>query len=406
MVSQLGTVGAGPRLLFEVGREMATRPDVDVHVARYEGCEVAEEVDALGLPSCVAPTDPASAPARIVANLCYAARLARHVRRHQVDAVVVVMGSPRQILPALALRLAGPTVLGGRHDPTPHEGEAMRLLVAAHMFLQRHSSHGLLTYSRATAEQVRREVSHPERVYQTVIAAFGDGGVVRPPRPDGASLLVGFFGRIQEYKGLERLAEAVRLLRADGLAVNLRVDGRGTVDAGLRAALADVGAEVNDQWVDDADVEAVVGSYDVLALPYTAASQSGVVGYAMRLGVPVVATPLPGLVEQVDGPGVGLVAADMTPAAFATSLRLLAEDVDLYRRCSDSGLAAAAGDHGWPRVVDDILSAVRSLEGHRRVGSGAMRTCARGLRRRCHDVLLPGARRVRPDVVSSREAER
>ena len=145
--------------------------------------------------------------------------------------------------------------------------------------------------------------------------------------------------------------------------------GRGEIDADLAAQLGRVSATVDNGWVDDADVAGLVASFDVVAMPYSEASQSGIVGFAMNAGVPIVTTPLPGLVEQVVASGVGIAAADLSPEAFASAIGRLMDDAPLYASLSARGPIEARTSYGWPRVVTDVLEACEAL----RAASGPRR---------------------------------
>jgi glycosyltransferase involved in cell wall biosynthesis len=83
-----------------------------------------------------------------------------------------------------------------------------------------------------------------------------------------------------------------------------------------------------------------------MALPYVEASQSGVALTAFGGGMPVVATPVGGLGEQVRDGVDGLLAAAATPAAFADALARVATDPALLAR-----LTAGAATHPGPSVA-------------------------------------------------------
>jgi glycosyltransferase involved in cell wall biosynthesis len=244
--------------------------------------------------------------------------------------------------------------------------------MVAVMGLRPHAYTGLMTYSSSVASLMRARVRRPELIFETVHGSYGTRQPVPAPRPAAPSpAVVGFFGRILRYKGIDRLADAVALLRAEGRAVELRVHGRGRITADLADRLRRAGAVVDNRWIDEADVADVVASFDVVAIPYSEASQSGVVGYAMNAGVPVVTTPHPGLLEQVVAPGVGIAARDLTPAAFAAALAEVIDDDSLYARLSTEGPIAARTQFGWDQVVDDVLQATAALRARRRRGRPA-----------------------------------
>jgi glycosyltransferase involved in cell wall biosynthesis len=127
--------------------------------------------------------------------------------------------------------------------------------------------------------------------------SLGDGDVVAL-----------FFGQIAPYKGLEYLLEAVlriaealpsfRLLVAgrikegsDGYGVRIReMLARGDVRSRTQAVL---------EHIDDANVERFFKAADVLVLPYVRIFQSGVPFLAYNFGIPVIATDVGSLRDDV-----------------------------------------------------------------------------------------------------------
>ena len=251
-----------------------------------------------------------------------------------------------------------------------------------------HISTGLMTYSSTVAALMRERVRRPERVFETVHGAYGSTGQAPAPRA-GAPVptVVGFFGRLLPYKGVDRLADAIAVLQRGGRQVELRVHGRGEIDADLTAQLGRLSATVDNGWVDDAEVAGLVASFDVVAMPYSEASQSGIVGFAMNAGVPIVTTPLPGLVEQVVVPGVGIAAADLS----ARGVRFCDRPPD-GRRTPVRLALGSRSDRG-----SDLL----------RLAPGRDRR-ARGLRgpaRRLRPATMAGTPRLRSSSVPGRSGE-
>jgi glycosyltransferase involved in cell wall biosynthesis len=272
------------------------------------------------------------------------------------------MDHPFQLAPRIVARLCGIRVLTSIHDAVRHPGEESRLLdLIAQVSLR--ASDGVMTYSAAVARKLRVVTAIGRvQIFQTVIGAFGApqqrGGARSAPN---APFTVGFFGRIEAYKGLARLAGAIVELRERGVDVRLSIHGRGQLSASEQLLLEQADAKVNNSWVSDTEIQAVIESFDILALPYDDASQSGVIGYALSSGTPTVATPVEGLREQVSDSGGGILARGMTTHDFAAALEELIVDPKLYRTLSEHAVESARSTYSWDRVSADILSAARLL---------------------------------------------
>jgi glycosyltransferase involved in cell wall biosynthesis len=266
-----------------------------------------------------------------------AGALVENLRREGFGAVVVMM--PHLWTPLLApiVRRAGLRHLVVVHDAVAHPGD--RTGIATRWLLREaRAADVVVTLSDAVAAQlaasgqVRRDhivvEPHPLLAYPRV---------ARLPRAQPLRVL--FLGRIMAYKGLPLLVDAIALLRERGVAVELGVVGEGDLN-GLAPRLAALGATIENRWIDHAEVGGVLARYDVVALPYVEASQSGVALTAFGGGMPVVATPVGGLRKQIRDGVDGLIAKEATPSAFADSLARVATDPVLLSR-----LTAGASNH-------------------------------------------------------------
>ena len=154
----------------------------------------------------------------------------------------------------------------------------------------------------------------------------------------GDPVTVGFIGRLNRYKGLDRFV-AVADRAADGYPwLRFRVDGDGPGAAEVAEAARRLpNLEAHLGWIDDDDFERRMSSYDLLLLPYREASQSGVLAHALTLGLPVIATDVGGLVQQIAETGCGQVVdrPDVTRLLEATVA--LAADPDRMAEYSAAG---------------------------------------------------------------------
>lgn len=284
-------------------------------------------------------------------------RLVRFCKRNDVDVLFEVMGHPLQDLPRLLLRLFGVPTIISVHDATRHPGEESIFLSVLDR-VSRRNTDGIMVYSAATAKALGN-LEKP--VFETVHGAFGqDQGSGQSREFPTRRPVVGFFGRIHQYKGLTRLTAAVLQLRDEGMDVELRIVGRGDIDPEARRNMTLLGATIDNRWVDESEIPEIIQSFDILALPYDEASQSGVVGFALRSGVPIVATPVGGLAEQIRMSG-GLVADSMSVGDYAAAIRAVVSSEANFQAISEAQKRAANDTFSWRRVIGDIRSAAESM---------------------------------------------
>ena len=366
LVLHWGTRGAGPQIQEHIASALVANLAAEVSVSFDASSESARRLGSLTVPKLVIGRAGSSSKwwlfKRLAAQPMSAWKLVRFCRVNSIDVVYEVMDHPFQLAPRIVARLCGIRVLTSVHDAVRHPGEESRLLdLIAQVSLR--ASDGVMTYSAAVARKLRVVTAIGRvQIFQTVIGAFGApqqrGGARSAPN---APFTVGFFGRIEAYKGLARLAGAIVELRERGVDVRLSIHGRGQLSASEQLLLEQADAKVNNSWVSDTEIQAVIESFDILALPYDDASQSGVIGYALSSGTPTVATPVEGLREQVSDSGGGILARGMTTHDFAAALEELIVDPKLYRTLSEHAVESARSTYSWDRVSADILSAARLL---------------------------------------------
>ena len=140
-----------------------------------------------------------------------------------------------------------------------------------------------------------------------------------------------FWGRIEPYKGLSVLLDAVGDVVKDHPQAKLIIAGRGSMDEyqeKLKGLVQNV--EVHNDWIPNESIKDYFNQVDFVVAPYTAASQSGVITLAYSFGKPVVASDSGALPEQVvDGKtGIVVPAGDAAKLADAISY-LLDNDAEL-----------------------------------------------------------------------------
>ena len=138
--------------------------------------------------------------------------------------------------------------------------------------------------------------------------------------PDRRTLL--FFGLIRDYKGLDLLIDAMPLL---GPRYQLVIAGESygsfeKYEAQIAASGCADRIKVFNRYIDDEEVPKFFSAADLCVLPYKSATQSGITAIALHFEVPVVATPVGGLAESIEKPGVGLMTAGISSQSLAETI--------------------------------------------------------------------------------------
>jgi len=185
-------------------------------------------------------------------------------------------------------------------------------------------------------------------------------------RDDGRTIL--FFGRMNKYKGLEVLLEAIPLVQRQVPEARFILAGEGEdLKARAEECKAMRNVEVIDARVPDRDVPNLFARSTVVVLPYLEASQSGITMIAFALGKTAVVSDIGGLVEDIEHEKTGLVVPPGDPEKLAAALVRIISDAELRRRLEEGVKELAEGPRSGRQAAENMLRAYqRALDDHRR----------------------------------------
>ena len=138
-----------------------------------------------------------------------------------------------------------------------------------------------------------------------------------------------FFGRLNEYKGVEYLPAIVNLCP------NVNFDVVGRVDASVQEKVDELkrfdNVKLVTEYVSDADMKRYFHEADFVVLPYKSASQSGVVLDADKFGRPPIAFSVGAIKNQIEQWKNGVLVSEGDVNSFAEQVRKLStmSDADL-----------------------------------------------------------------------------
>jgi beta-1,4-mannosyltransferase len=167
--------------------------------------------------------------------------------------------------------------------------------------------------------------------------------------PDGRGLLVGWFGLIRPYKGVEALVDLVVDDGSTDAPLRLMLLGRAldsSVATGLAERVAASGRAVHmDRRVSDEEIRALCAVADAVVFPFESVENSGSVIAALAAGATVIAPRLGALVDLERHPALRLYDGELT--------------ADTIRRIVTSGMASTG--------VDPTCSREAIAERHRKL---------------------------------------
>lgn len=283
-------------------------------------------------------------------------RLHERLRQDRTQAVIELMPHVWSPLVMPTVRAAGVRYCTIIHDAEAHTGDRTGW-VNGILDLSIRSADVVFTLSAAVANRLSEtgKISH-DKLVTLFHPDFSYGAPVQRTSPiPGEPLRLLFLGRILPYKGLPLFLDMVDLLRGEGVAVEAGVFGEG--DLGSNAArLECMGAEVVNRWLSESEIAEILPRYHAMVLSHIEASQSGVAAAAFGAALPVIATPVGGLVEQVRDGETGILARRADAPALAEAAKRLLLDADFYSATCQT-MFRLASQRSMTRFVDEIVEA-------------------------------------------------
>jgi glycosyltransferase involved in cell wall biosynthesis len=181
-------------------------------------------------------------------------------------------------------------------------------------------------------------------------------------RAEDGTFRVLMFGRIYAYKGLEHLIRAEAALKDEVPNLRITIAGRGDDAWALRPLMGVPDRyDIRTRYIDDPETAQLFLDTDLVVLPYTEASQSGVLNLAAAFGKPVIVTDVGELRASVEPNGLGMVVPPGNPERLARAIRILAESKTLRNDFGANALAWATGPNAPESVGADAASLYRSV---------------------------------------------
>jgi glycosyltransferase involved in cell wall biosynthesis len=197
---------------------------------------------------------------------------------------------------------------------------------------------------------------------EEVFLSLGSGTPYIESSPTPSAL---FFGGLRPSKGLNDLIDAWELVRFE-IDAHLRICGEaeGVDPVALRERTERVGVavsvEIDPRYQPAERVADLMNQADVVVLPYRSATASGVLQVAYTFGVPVVATAVGTLAEDVIHGETGLLVAPGDVDALARALIKMLSDRESAGRMGDAAKRASER-FSWEPIAATISSDYQAL---------------------------------------------
>lgn len=238
------------------------------------------------------------------------------------------------------------------HDVISHPGEENGLLDVIKRMLRRSASK-IIVHGNYLKDLLHRNYPNLHASIQViphgVLSSYKKWDVVDVVEEEMTIL---FFGRISRYKGLDILLEAHRLVLKSLPLATLIIAGKGDTFPEDDITIAQhQHMEIHHRFIPNSEVPCFFRRASVLVLPYTEASQSGVVPIAYAFSKPVVVTAVGSIPEVVKEGVNGFIVPPNDAKALAEALIKILSDKSLRLAMGQNAKKIADTELSWDSIA-------------------------------------------------------
>ncbi|NJL82958.1 MAG: glycosyltransferase family 4 protein [Chloroflexaceae bacterium] len=357
-----GRRGGGAYYTYKVTETLSSCSDIEVFLSLSNQNVLIDKFNAFGLPAFHVNTYQGRFSALLSILRITQLRLAFQdfLLRNNIDIVYSTMTHIWNPFLLSSLKKSSSKYLFTMHDALPHFGN-IALISSYHkwQFTQEISrADHVITLSNHVKSQLVSSYDYcPNNVsvIQHGVFDYNSPTCVSRKYPESKNFRLIFFGRILPYKGLHLLLNAYQILKNDFSNLELIIAGFGSLSPYRKKLRELCDVIIDNRSIPDEEILCLFQDAHLLVAPYIEASQSGIITIAMGAALPVVATPVGGLTEQVVHRKTGLITRDATSNAIETSIRELVTNKELYEKCSVEALKQSKNILNWNNARDQLV---------------------------------------------------
>ena len=274
------------------------------------------------------------------------------VKWRHYDAINIV-GQTSWIMRAHKV-LKGENLIHTFHELGNHQGELKPLPIISEAIKDRTKVilHSNVVYQRFMsipgASEVRTRMI-PFGKFETLKLYVKEKDVELPFKNNNPILL--FYGYILPYKGLDVLAEAIKLLESEWNKFNVVIAGNGTDDTLPFFQNLPNGYVIN-RYLSNDEMMNLIRQSSVILLPYKSASQTGIIPTCALYGKPCIATKVGAFPESIKDGVNGILVEANDKYAFANAIEKVVNNERLRLSLSLGVSKFGEGDdYDWERIA-------------------------------------------------------
>ena len=253
------------------------------------------------------------------------------------------------------------------HDPEPHSGEK-KVNTFISRFMYRYTPEVIVMTKKFIPVVEKIYKKKKENIYYMYHGIYDNyHNMVSVPEMSGFKFrkynLV-FFGRIEEYKGIDVLIKAYSKICQSYKDITLTIAGNGDIRPYVNQIKDLPEINIINRYIRDEEIGTLFSiENEIIVLPYKDATQSGVIPVAVDFNVPVVATNTGGLVEQLNNGNLGVFANPDDENSLVYAILKYIRDEEFFRK-QKIKMNEFKKEIQWSQITEKLLSEIDSRESY------------------------------------------
>ncbi|STD53406.1 glycosyltransferase family 4 protein [Empedobacter falsenii] len=297
----LGKIGAGPRYSFEMAKALSERKDIELQIILSEYVDNRNDWEILGMKNNVKLQFFKTYITKLeflftLFNIFKYRKIAQTIKIYNPDALYIPMIS--LINPGILFFIKSIKIYYTLHDPIEHVGEKNSFVELIRKYELKKSDKVILLNNFFRGYVQDHYKIHSNNIIVIPHASFFSNTFPSLNSEFKKKFL--FVGRIEEYKGIGLLLEALSQIIETKKDIVLTIAGRGDLSKFKNqiSALSN-NLLIDNRWLTNEEIDSLIQENDFVVLPYLDASQSGVVPVVFANKRFVIVTNKGALSEQV-----------------------------------------------------------------------------------------------------------
>lgn len=243
------------------------------------------------------------------------------------------------------------------HDPITHGRESKIAFYRRLLFVSFYKNILLLSHSLEAEFLAKFKIASPQLYFSRlgIYDYFCSIDALNPKIKD----YILFFGRIEEYKGVDVLIEAFNKSKSKKQGIKLVIAGKGELPANFNPNDNQVIAY--NRFIENEELSGLIKSSICTVLPYKSATQSGCVMTSFAFNKPVIATNVGDLPNEVCHKKTGYIVDANDSSALSKAIDLVA--IENFSSLSENikSMYYNNGEKSWVSIANNLIKVYNDI---------------------------------------------